>query len=80
MTFEHWITEIAHPGNNPRGDFIRDTRDEIEAGNIRDGEIDSLSSLHGVMFRVSRGVPHYGASEEAEHCWQEYRQAAQAAA
>lgn len=75
MTFEHWIMNVARAGNNPRGDFIRDTCDEIVSGNIRDGEINSLSSLLGVMFRVSRGAGYFGAREEAERCWRQYRRA-----
>ncbi len=75
MTFEHWITEIARAGDNPRGDFIRDTRDEIAAGKIRDGEIDSLPSLFGVMSRVSLGRACDSARAEARRCWGQYRRA-----
>lgn len=81
MTFEHWITHVARAGDNPRGDFIRDTREFLTEGAIvgnyerlvrwRDGEVSSLSDLRSKMQEV--GQPCARAYEEAERCWRQYQ-------
>jgi hypothetical protein len=76
-TFENWITKIAHFDDDPRGDFILDTRDVIESGRWKDGEVTSLAKLRSKMQQVSwSGFPCSGAYAQAAICWKQYQQAA----
>jgi hypothetical protein len=76
-TFEHWITKVALAGDNPRGDFILDTRYEIGSGRWKDGEVTSLAKLRSKMQQVSRsGFPGSEAYAQAARCWKQYQQAA----
>ena len=83
MTFEHWIRHVARAGDNPRGDFIRDSREFLAEGAVvgnykrparwEDGEVTSLNGLRSKMREV--GEPCDRAYEEAKRCWRQYRRA-----
>ena len=75
LTFERWVTSVARPGDNPRGDFIRDTREHVNdsRGRWRNGEVTTLSGLRWKMQEVGR--PGFEAVQQAERCWRDYRRA-----
>ncbi len=79
MTFKQRITKVARAGDDPRGDFIFNTRVQISRGRWKNGEVTSLIALRSKMRQVSRpSSPCFEAYEEAERCWREYHEAAKA--
>lgn len=62
MTFEYWILHVARPGENPRGDFIRDTREAIGFG--YNFNVDRLERLQLAMTVASHGSVAFEAFED----------------
>jgi hypothetical protein len=70
MSFEDWIATEAKAGDNPVGDFIRDTRGVMVPPRWKNGDINSLSDLRNKMMWV--GTPCEESFEAAEACWNQY--------
>ena len=69
-TFEHWVSHVARAGDNPRGDFIRDTRGVIERGRWGDRRVETYDQLETAMHVIGR--PCNEALVQAEVCWADY--------
>lgn len=69
-TFEHWVTAVAIDDDDPRGDFIRDTRRVLDPRRWKNGDVATLDDLHFKMLVL--GQPCEEAFVQAEVCWAEY--------
>jgi hypothetical protein len=65
-SFQTWVLRVARAGDNPRGDFLRDTRGILSRGG--GWSDDTLESVFGFM--GPRACPE--AKREARRCWGEY--------